>query len=137
MKRAERSCLARLASRWEIWNAVAHLAAAGSSHEQAWINGGDDIGFLRSFADVDLGDPVRIVGRTVTALGRGQGAGGRARAVARFLGDPRGADNVARAHCETAVRLSARLGLSAGVQRALHQMYERWDGRGAPEPPPP
>jgi HD-GYP domain-containing protein (c-di-GMP phosphodiesterase class II) len=109
------------------------LGCTGFSHEQAWFNGGDDIGFLRTYADVDLGSMRQMVGRTLTALAEGQGPVGRARAVARFLGDPRNGSSVAAAHCATAVTLAARLGMSDGVRRALGQMYERWDGRGAPD----
>src|SRR5207248_644313 len=35
-------------------------------------------------------------------------------------------------HCEVAQQLAGRLGLSAEVERALGQVFERWDGRGLP-----
>ncbi len=105
--------------------ATRFLGCVGYAHEEAMINGGDDIGFLATFADVDLGNPVRMVGRTLVGLSRGRGLVERATAVARFLGDPRGGDKVSRAHCSTAVKLAARLGMTAGVTRALDQMYER------------
>ncbi len=112
--------------------ALRFLGCTAASHEQARFNGGDDVGFARAFEDVDLGDPVQGVHRALTALGRGHGPMARVRALARFLGDPRGAEKVSRAHCETALRLAERLGMSAGVRQALDQMYERWDGRGVP-----
>jgi HD-GYP domain-containing protein (c-di-GMP phosphodiesterase class II) len=37
-----------------------------------------------------------------------------------------------RAICEVATRLAERLRLGAGVEEALFQTLERWDGRGAP-----
>src|SRR6266702_3613740 len=36
------------------------------------------------------------------------------------------------ANCEVGVRLSARLGMSEGVQAGLNQIHERWDGKGIP-----
>ncbi len=112
--------------------ALRFLGCTATSHEQARLNDGDDIGFARAFEDVDLGDPVQGIGRALTTLGRGHGPIARVRSLARFLGDPHGAENIARAHCETALRLAERLGMNAGVRQALNQMYERWDGRGAP-----
>jgi HD-GYP domain-containing protein (c-di-GMP phosphodiesterase class II) len=40
--------------------------------------------------------------------------------------------SVFSSHCEVAVRIAARLGLPANVQRNLRQLYERWDGHGFP-----
>jgi HD-GYP domain-containing protein (c-di-GMP phosphodiesterase class II) len=40
---------------------------------------------------------------------------------------------VAAAHCETAQRLSGRLGLPGGVSGALHAVFEHWDGSGFPD----
>lgn len=36
------------------------------------------------------------------------------------------------AHCEIAQMVAQRFGLQAAVQKALGQIYERWDGRGTP-----
>lgn len=94
------------------------------------MNGGDDIGFSQAFADVDLGSPRQIVARTFARVGRGNGLARRVASIARFLGDPKGAEKVSAAHCAAAVRLAGRLGMSGGVQRALGQIYERWDGKG-------
>jgi HD-GYP domain-containing protein (c-di-GMP phosphodiesterase class II) len=108
------------------------LGCTGYAHEQALINAGDDLGFLRTYADVDLGDPRQVVGRTFSRLARPAGLANRVAAIARFLGDPRNAARVSTAHCAAAVLLARKLGMSPGVTRALDQMYERWDGRGAP-----
>jgi HD-GYP domain-containing protein (c-di-GMP phosphodiesterase class II)/DNA-binding CsgD family transcriptional regulator len=38
----------------------------------------------------------------------------------------------ARAHCDVARLLGARMGLTGPVQQALGHLYERWDGKGMP-----
>src|SRR4029077_21014191 len=38
----------------------------------------------------------------------------------------------ARAHCDVARLLGARMGLTGPVQLALRHLYERWDGKGMP-----
>jgi HD-GYP domain-containing protein (c-di-GMP phosphodiesterase class II) len=38
----------------------------------------------------------------------------------------------ARAHCDVARLLGARMGLTAQTQQALRHLYERWDGKGMP-----
>ncbi len=38
----------------------------------------------------------------------------------------------ARAHCDVAQLLGARMGLTEAVQQALGHLYERWDGKGMP-----
>jgi putative nucleotidyltransferase with HDIG domain len=52
--------------------------------------------------------------------------------VARTLSDPQGPSKFAAAHCDLAVRLATRLGMSERVVAALGQIYERWDGKGNP-----
>lgn len=36
-------------------------------------------------------------------------------------------------HCETTGDIADRLGLDAGIRRALPQAFERWDGKGSPD----
>ena len=36
-------------------------------------------------------------------------------------------------HCETTGDIADRLGLDAGIRRALPQAFERWDGKGVPD----
>jgi len=71
-------------------------------------------------------------------LARHSGAGEppvrRAAAFGRTLAASRDLPRrVATAHCETAQRLSRRLGLPGSVSGALHAVFERWDGRGFPD----
>jgi HD-GYP domain-containing protein (c-di-GMP phosphodiesterase class II) len=56
----------------------------------------------------------------------------RARAFGRLASSPESAAELFTSHCELAVLLARRLGMSEGVLAALNQAYERWDGKGAP-----
>ena len=109
-----------------------YLGCTGYAHEQAGVNGGDDIGFLQIYADADLGSPAQMISRTLKSLGAGQSPVRRAVLVARFLADPGGGTKISAAHCGAAATLASRMGMTAGVRTALDQMYERWDGSGAP-----
>ena len=102
------------------------------AHEQAFYGAGDDMAFSRALATVDVARPADVVVAIARKVGRGTGALARARAVVRTLADPRGPKKFAAAHCNLAMRLATRLGMSGRVVAALGQIYERWDGRGQP-----
>ena len=106
------------------------LGCTAVAHEAAGLAGGDDIGFLALYGDVDFGDPMAVVGRTVRRLAADQPLVKRARSVARFLSDPKGGDKVAEAHCTLARELARQVGMPPDVLEVLGHMYERWDGRG-------
>ncbi len=94
---------------------------------------GDDIAAKQLYAPVDFGRPAELLPVTLRGLARGAGPLKRARVVAGALvGARRAYEGMARSTCEVAVRLAARLGMGAGVTEALGQIYERWDGKGAP-----
>jgi hypothetical protein len=42
-------------------------------------------------------------------------------------------DDMAQVMGEVAVRIAGTLGLGPGIQQGLWQVYERWDGKGAPK----
>jgi HD-GYP domain-containing protein (c-di-GMP phosphodiesterase class II)/DNA-binding CsgD family transcriptional regulator len=107
------------------------LGCTAYAHEQAILVGGDDLAFLQTFADVDLASPTEMLGRAVTRLGEGTSALNRVRSVVRFLLE--GGQSISAAHCELAEQLAADLGFPTTVGRTLGEMYERWDGRGAPK----
>ena len=104
---------------------------AFASEEAAAL--GDDIAAKQLYAPVDFGRKSELLPATLTGLGKGSGPLKRARVVAGALvGARRAYDTMARSTCEVACRLAARLGMGAGVTEALGQIYERWDGKGAP-----
>jgi HD-GYP domain-containing protein (c-di-GMP phosphodiesterase class II) len=94
---------------------------------------GDDIAAKQVYAPVDWGRKAEMLPVTLRKLGKGSGALKRVRTVAgAVVGAQRAFGAMARSTCEVAVRLAARLGMGMGVTEALGQIYERWDGRGAP-----
>ena len=94
---------------------------------------GDDQNFRNTFAGLDSANRRDVLRRALTRLGDSAGPIGRARAVGGFLASaPRLIDGMAAANCEAGSRLAERLGLSNGVQVALGEVHERWDGTGIP-----
>jgi HD-GYP domain-containing protein (c-di-GMP phosphodiesterase class II)/DNA-binding CsgD family transcriptional regulator len=101
---------------------------AATSHEVAAVFGGDDI-VVRARSDlIDPAEPGEAV-EFLTGLGVDA-------ARLRALGGPAGVAKLkadwARADCEVGADLTARLGLSEAVQRAVLDSFERFDGRGVP-----
>jgi HD-GYP domain-containing protein (c-di-GMP phosphodiesterase class II) len=109
-----------------------YLGCTAYAHEEAQLAGGDDLAFLQLYADVELAKPTHMLRRTIAGLAKGANVAKRLRSIGRFVADPGAGVKVSTAHCELAVALAHRIGLSESVLRALAQIYERWDGRGAP-----
>jgi putative nucleotidyltransferase with HDIG domain len=109
-----------------------YLGCSGYAHEEASVTAGDDRSLLPALELCDTTRPAEVVVAVVRKVGRGRPLRTRAGAVARFLSDPRGYGKVARAHCEQAVALARGLELTAPVVASLGQVYERYDGKGAP-----
>ena len=66
-------------------------------------------------------------------LGKGESALRRTRLMINALTVmPRMVEELTATRCEVGQRLAERLGLAPGVQEALGQVYERWDGKGWP-----
>jgi DNA-binding CsgD family transcriptional regulator len=108
------------------------MGCTANAHESAALMG-DDRAFAGLIQVLDVGDP----------LGWARGASERVAAWAPDLAGERTAAwfmqeglkagrEAGRSACEVATTLARRLGLSAGVQLGLDQVYERWDGYGAP-----
>jgi HD-GYP domain-containing protein (c-di-GMP phosphodiesterase class II) len=115
------------------WTALLmHVGCTAFAHEQAALFGGDEIAVNDLGSRTDFADPREAV-RFLVDLGRGRPAAERARILFGGLarGDRFGRD-LAAATCEVAAGMGERLGLSAPVRRALAEMFERWDGKGAP-----
>lgn len=96
---------------------------------------GDEIDMRRNFAPIDHGSAAEVVGvmlHSIRQANAGASALQLARAMAHGLLALPGIKAGFGGHCEVAQRLAARLGLDAEVQHALGQLYERWDGKGAP-----
>lgn len=108
------------------------LGCTADAHELAEFFGGDDLAERRAAAQLLGGSPPELA-RVILRVGRGQGPLRRAELLAGLIArGPRLMSEVARAHCEMAEHLAVRLGLPAGVRRALGDENVRWDGLGAP-----
>src|SRR5262245_2889518 len=78
--------------------------------ETAHLAGGDDLALLGDLIVPDAGSPPQMMRAIVGKAGRGTGAVGRVRAVARVLGSPGFPRQLATAHCAQAVALAEHLG---------------------------
>jgi HD-GYP domain-containing protein (c-di-GMP phosphodiesterase class II)/DNA-binding CsgD family transcriptional regulator len=115
------------------WTALlTHVGCTAIAHDQAALFGGDEITVNAIGASTDFEDPRQALA-FMLELGRSRSRVRRALIVLAGLtrGRSFGRD-AATATCEVAAGLAPRLGLSAGVARALNESFERWDGRGAP-----
>jgi HD-GYP domain-containing protein (c-di-GMP phosphodiesterase class II) len=109
-----------------------HLGCTAFAHEAAASAAGDDHDFLRTFEAIDPLDRLATAKQIVGGLARGKGARARAEAVGRTLLNPSLATSLAKAQCAQAAALATDLGMTARVANALEQIYERYDGSGAP-----
>jgi len=108
------------------------LGCTADAHEIAELFGGDDLAERRAAAPA-LGGSRRDLARVMLRLGTGQGPLRRAELLVGLIARLPGLMSEAgRAHCEMAEHLAVRLGLPAGVRRALMVENLRWDGLGAP-----
>jgi HD-GYP domain-containing protein (c-di-GMP phosphodiesterase class II) len=110
-----------------------HVGCTAYAHEAAALLGGDEIAVKRAAVRTDFGDRRDVV-RTylphlapAARLVRRVRVAGTAAVRAREL-----VRGYSRANCEVAARMAERLGLGAGVQAGLTDVYEQWDGRGGP-----
>jgi HD-GYP domain-containing protein (c-di-GMP phosphodiesterase class II) len=109
-----------------------HAGCTASAHEETKL-AGDEIQLRSTIAMGDAGSPGDMLPRLVRGVGRGQPLRKRARTVTNLLARAPAALPVAlRGRCEVAVRFAVRLGLGEGVERALDEAFERWDGKGLP-----
>ena len=108
-----------------------HLGCTASAHEAAALYGGDDIAVNASGARTDLTAPAQILTTWLPGVLKGLPLRTKLRAGATALvrGGRVGA-LLQTASCEVAAGTARRLGLSAGVQEAIGQAFESWNGKG-------
>ena len=109
-----------------------YVGCTAPAHEQAFLAGGDDIGLRARSAPIDSSRPGEAIKFMLLQSGRGVPPLERARQLANRIVHPRMEQQMKTADCEVASSTARRLGLPIGVQRALHEIFERWDGRGVP-----
>jgi HD-GYP domain-containing protein (c-di-GMP phosphodiesterase class II)/DNA-binding CsgD family transcriptional regulator len=105
---------------------------AGSAESAAFFT--DEVAFGRDSRHLDYGDPAAFGRWVVENFGAGRPQAEREHMMARlFAFTPERRRDYVSGHCEVAQMLASRLGFSTGVVDGLAQVFERWDGQGAPE----
>jgi len=108
-----------------------HLGCTATAHEEAYL-GGDELVSRPAAERSDFGNR-REAFALLLQMGRGTGVD-RLRYLARALRlGKRGDQAILGAICEVGAQLAERLGLGSGVRDGLYQIFERWDGKGAPK----
>ena len=97
---------------------------------------GDEIALRRDLVGLDMGDRAELGKAFVQAFKRHYfdlAPAALERAIEEGLSQAVSVSRpVLTAHCEVAVRIGERLGLTDEIRRNLGQIYERWDGKGLP-----
>ncbi len=110
-----------------------HVGCTAYAHETAALFGGNDIAVRAGGAKTDFANPNEALPFLVFELGKGATPLDRARAVIVAISKGQKIDEeLFRSNCEVAVHMARRLGLGTAVGRSLNEIYERWDGKGAP-----
>jgi HD-GYP domain-containing protein (c-di-GMP phosphodiesterase class II) len=110
-----------------------HVGCTSVAHEESRV-AGDELELSRAMRPLDRWTPAATIPALVRGVAVGKGPIRRAVAVARVIAQaPIVAPVTFRGRCEVAVRMASRLGLGPGVERALSEAFERWDGRGLPD----
>jgi HD-GYP domain-containing protein (c-di-GMP phosphodiesterase class II) len=108
-----------------------HLGCTATAALEARLYGGDELASRRAAEPTDFASPREML---ALVLGTGRGAGRRRpRLVAgAVVGDMRYGRDIFGSVCDAGALLARRLGLGAVVRDSLAQVFERWDGKGAP-----
>ena len=109
------------------------VGCTATSHEMALYFGGDDVK-ARARADViDTTAPKELL-PYLFGLSEGRPPVRRLQAFGAVLRDGRRVSREnARADCEVGARMAKRFDLNESVESSLYALFERWDGRGAPQ----
>ena len=111
-----------------------HVGCSALSHETvaAW---GNEQRVLGAAARTNVADPGDIAGTLMPAITEGMSPAERSR-VERYAASPQGQEfgrNFDTGSCEVASATARRVGLGAGVERALKEAVEWWNGQGPPD----
>jgi HD-GYP domain-containing protein (c-di-GMP phosphodiesterase class II) len=109
-----------------------HVGCPAFSHETAALFG-NELTILSAVSKTNLADPADYAATLIPEATRGLPSGSRDELTNRIV---RHGPTFGRlfdiASCEVASAVARRVGLGAGVQRALSEVGEWWDGNGVP-----
>jgi hypothetical protein len=109
-----------------------HVGCPAFSHETAGMFG-NELVLLGAVAKTNVADPADWVATMIPEATKGLAPRERERLASRIVRDgPAFGRLFDTASCEVAEAVARRLGLSAGVQQALAEVAEWWDGTGVP-----
>jgi HD-GYP domain-containing protein (c-di-GMP phosphodiesterase class II) len=110
-----------------------HVGCPAFSHETAALFG-NELAITRAVARTNLADPADFLATLVPEATRGLPQRARDMLAERLLelGEQFGR-SYDTASCEVASAVARRIGLRAGVARALYEVGEWWDGTGVPQ----
>lgn len=112
---------------------LAHSGCTAFAHEQAALLAGDEIAVNAAGSKADFTEPREVLG-FLREVGRNRTLRDRARIVFGVLAAAKRLDHdLATANCEIAATVARRFELAHGVEAGLRDIFERWDGKGAPE----
>jgi HD-GYP domain-containing protein (c-di-GMP phosphodiesterase class II) len=110
-----------------------HVGCPGFSHETAALFG-NEFAVTRAAARTDLADPADWEATLVPEATRGLPAeAGRRMATSLIREGPAFGARYDTASCEVGRSVARRVGIGAGVERALYEVAEWWNGEGAPQ----
>lgn len=110
---------------------LAWMCCHADAYEQAvWFD--DDIALRADTYEVDMAG-IPLLAFMLRHVGAGRSLPERARAAgALIVGGIKEIEGWDMTHCHLAAVFARRLGLDRSVSDALMQVFERWDGKGAP-----
>ena len=109
-----------------------HVGCSALSHETAGAFG-DDRGPMSAAAKTNVADPADIAGTLLPELVRGRSAAERSRIEQYTITQGREfGRRFDTGSCEVASATATRVGLGPGVERALREAVEWWNGEGPP-----
>src|SRR5919106_1601828 len=110
-----------------------HVGCPGFSHETAALFG-NELAVTRAAARTNLADPADYERTLIPEATRGLSPGVRRRVTERLIREgPAFGERYDTASCEIASSVARRIGIGSGVERALYEVAEWWNGGGAPQ----
>ena len=111
-----------------------HVGCSALSHETA-VAGGNELRVLGAVARTNVADPEEISGTLIPAITEGMAPTERSR-LEHYAASPDGRQFgriFDTGSCEVASATARRVGLGGGVERALKEVVEWWNGQGPPD----